>query len=57
MNSQSIPAVKKIIRALNAEDAKHFINDVLKETSETGVLELVFQTYGSTLFEIGYTES
>lgn len=57
MNSQSIPAVKKIIRALNAEDAKRFINDVLKETSETGVLELVFQTYGSTLFEIGYTES
>jgi len=57
MNSQSIPAVKKIIRALNVEDAKGFINDVLKETSETGVLELVFQTYGSTLFEIGYTES
>ncbi len=57
MNSQSIPAVKKIIRALNVEDAKRFINDVLKETSETGVLELVFQTYGSTLFEIGYTES
>ena len=57
MNSQSIPAVKKIIRALNAEDAKRFINDVLKETSETGVLELMFQTYGGTLFEIGYTES
>ncbi len=57
MNSQSIPAVKKIIRALNAEDARRFINDVLKETSETGVLELMFQTYGGTLFEIGYTES
>ncbi|MDH3566276.1 MAG: phosphoenolpyruvate--protein phosphotransferase [Desulfobacteraceae bacterium] len=57
MNSQSIPAVKKIIRSLNVEDAKGFINDVLKETSETGVLELVFQTYGSMLFEIGYTES
>jgi phosphotransferase system enzyme I (PtsI) len=57
MNPQSIPAVKKLIRALNAEDAKGFIKDVLKETSETGVLELVFQTYGSTLFDIGYSES
>ncbi|MGB6012616.1 MAG: phosphoenolpyruvate--protein phosphotransferase [Desulfobacterales bacterium] len=57
MNPQSIPAVKKIIRSLNSEDAKRFTNDVLKETSETGVLELVFQTYGSMLFEIGYTES
>ncbi|MBW1826718.1 MAG: phosphoenolpyruvate--protein phosphotransferase, partial [Deltaproteobacteria bacterium] len=57
MNPQSIPAVKKIVRALNVEDAKRFIKDVLKETSETGVLELVFQTYGSTLFDIGYAES
>jgi phosphotransferase system enzyme I (PtsI) len=57
MNPQSIPAVKKIIRSLNVEDAKRFTQDVLKETSETGVLELVFQTYGSTLFEIGYAES
>ncbi|MDX2496694.1 MAG: phosphoenolpyruvate--protein phosphotransferase [Desulfobacterales bacterium] len=57
MNPQSIPAVKKIVRALNVEDAKRFTKDVLKETSETGVLELVFQTYGSTLFDIGYAES
>ena len=57
MNPQSIPAVKKIVRSLNVEDTKRFAKDVLKETSETGVLELVFQTYGSTLFKIGYTES
>ena len=57
MNPQSIPAVKKIIRSLNVDDAKRFAKDVLKETSETGVLERVFQTYGSMLFEIGYVES
>ena len=56
MNSQSIPLVKKTIRALNAEDAKRFTKEVLKETSEAGILERVFQTYGSTIFDIGYTE-
>ena len=55
-NPQSIPTTKSIIRMLNVEDAELFINEVLKETTETGVMELVLSTYGSILFEIGYTE-
>jgi phosphotransferase system enzyme I (PtsI) len=54
MNPQSIPAIKKIIRSLNVKDAALFIKDVLKETSETGVMELLLGTYDSTLFELGY---
>ncbi|TES91531.1 MAG: phosphoenolpyruvate--protein phosphotransferase, partial [Desulfobacteraceae bacterium] len=53
-NPQSIPTTKSIIRMLNVEDAELFINEVLKETTETGVMELVLSTYGSILFEIGY---
>jgi phosphotransferase system enzyme I (PtsI) len=55
-NPQSIPTTKSIIRMLNVEDAELFINEVLKETTETGVMELVLSTYGSILFEIGYNE-
>ena len=55
MNPQSIPAIKKIIRSLNVKDAALFVKDVLKETSETGIIELLLGTYDSTLFELGYT--
>jgi len=55
MNPQSIPAIKKIIRSLNVKDAALFVKDVLKETSETGIMELLLGTYDSTLFELGYT--
>ena len=55
-NPQSIPTTKSIIRLLNVEDAELFINEVLKETTENSVMELVLSTYGSILFEIGYTE-
>jgi phosphotransferase system enzyme I (PtsI) len=56
MNPQSIPAIKKIIRTLNVKDAALFVKDVLKETSETGIMELLLGTYNSTLFELGYTD-
>ncbi|MCJ7541628.1 MAG: phosphoenolpyruvate--protein phosphotransferase, partial [Desulfobacterales bacterium] len=56
MNPQSIPAIKKIIRPLNVKDATLFVKDVLKETSETGIMELILGTYKSILFESGYTE-
>ncbi|MDH4206380.1 MAG: phosphoenolpyruvate--protein phosphotransferase, partial [Desulfobacteraceae bacterium] len=56
MNPQSIPAIKKIIRSLNVKDAALFVKDVLKETSETGIMELLLGTYNSILFELGYTE-
>jgi phosphotransferase system enzyme I (PtsI) len=55
-NPQSIPTTKSIIRMLNVEDAELFINEVLKETTETGVMELVMSTYGNILFDIGYNE-
>jgi phosphotransferase system enzyme I (PtsI) len=56
MNPQSIPIIKKIIRSLDAKDAALFVEDVLKETSETGVMELLLGTYNNLLLEIGYTE-
>jgi len=56
MNPQSIPAIKKIIRSLSVKDAELFIKEVLKEKSETGIMELLMSTYGSILFEIGYPE-
>jgi phosphotransferase system enzyme I (PtsI) len=56
MNPQSIPIIKKIIRSLDAKDAALFVEDVLKETSETGVMELLFGTYNNLLFELGYTD-
>ena len=55
MNPQSIPAIKKIIRSLNVKDAALFVKDVLKETSESGIIELLLGTYDSNLFELGYT--
>ena len=56
MNPQSIPAIKKIIRSINVKDAALFVKDVLKETSEAGIMELLLGTYNSILFELGYTE-
>jgi phosphotransferase system enzyme I (PtsI) len=56
MNPQSIPAIKKIIRLLNVKDATLFVKDVLKEKSETDIMELLLSTYGNILFEVGYSE-
>ena len=56
VNPQSIPIIKSMIRLLNVEDAKLFIKEVLKETTDTGVTELVHNTFGSIIFDIGYTE-
>lgn len=56
VNPQSIPIIKSMIRLLNVKDARLFIKEVLKETTDTGVTELVYNTYGSIIFDIGYTE-
>ena len=56
VNPQSIPIIKSMIRLLNVEDARLFIKEVLKETTDTGVTELVYNTFGSIIFDIGYTE-
>ncbi len=56
MNPQSIPIVKSIIKMLKVEDAKQFIAEILKQKTESGVMELVLSKYGHILFDIGYTE-
>ncbi len=56
MNPQSIPAVKSMIRSLNMENVKLFMNDVLKQTSATAVMKLVEDTYGSILYDKIYHE-
>lgn len=56
VNPQSIPIIKSMIRLLNVKDARLFIKEVLKETTDSGVTELVYNTYGSIIFDIGYTE-
>jgi phosphotransferase system enzyme I (PtsI) len=55
MNPQSIPVIKNIIKLLDAKHAGMFIKEVLKETTDTGITELVLSTYGNILFETGYT--
>ena len=54
MNPQSIPIIKKTIRSLNFKDAGLFIADILKETSETGVMEMLMGAYGNILQDTGY---
>jgi phosphoenolpyruvate-protein phosphotransferase (PTS system enzyme I) len=54
MNPQSIPIIKKTIRSLNVKDTGLFITDILKETSETGVMEILTDAYGKILQDMGY---
>ena len=53
MNPQSIPMIKSLIRLLDAEEARQFVKEALKETTDAGVTELVMKTFGSTLFDVG----
>jgi len=46
MNPQSIPIVKRSIRSLNAQEAGLFIEEVLKQTTVSDILNLVLETYG-----------
>jgi phosphotransferase system enzyme I (PtsI) len=54
VNPQSIPIIKSMIRLLDVQDARLFIKEVLKETTDSGVTELVYNTFGSIIFDIGY---
>ncbi|MFH2219613.1 MAG: phosphoenolpyruvate--protein phosphotransferase [Pseudomonadota bacterium] len=56
MNPQAIPVIKSLIRLLDAEEARQFVKEALKETTDAGVTELVMNTFGNTLFDVGYTE-
>jgi len=47
MNPQAIPAVKNTIRSLRREDAKQLMNDILKKTTATDVVDLLQKAYGA----------
>ncbi len=54
MNPQSIPQVKRVIRALKRSDAQVFAREALKKKTARGVFELIQDTYGDILPELGY---
>jgi phosphotransferase system enzyme I (PtsI) len=56
MNPQAIPGVKGMIRSLKIDDTRHFVKDVLKQTSATKVFELLEKTYGDLLPDKLFTE-
>jgi phosphotransferase system enzyme I (PtsI) len=56
MNPQTIPDIKRVIRSLNVEDARSFLQDVLKQTTAKSTFELIKATYGSILAEQTYSE-
>ncbi len=56
MNPQSIPAVKAMIRALNKEDARAFVKEVMKETSAKEIAKMARMEYGDIVAEHVYRE-
>ncbi len=56
MNPQSIPAVKRMIRSIDAKDAKQLVADVLRLRRSKDVIRLVEEAYGSIVSETIYTE-
>lgn len=49
MNPQAIPAVKSMIREIDAESCARFLEDVLQLTAVQEIIELVESTYGPIL--------
>ena len=49
MNPQSIPQIKRVIRALSVADARSFVRDALEKKTARGVFELVREAYGNIL--------
>ncbi|MBT8331952.1 MAG: phosphoenolpyruvate--protein phosphotransferase, partial [Deltaproteobacteria bacterium] len=56
MNPQTIPDIKRVIRALNVSDSRSFLKEVLKQTTAKSVFQLIKDTYGSILSEQVYSE-
>jgi phosphoenolpyruvate-protein phosphotransferase (PTS system enzyme I) len=56
MNPQSIPVIKSIVRTLKAEDTKIFLDEVLKQSTATQIIELTQRTYNGILADTLYTE-
>ena len=55
MNPQSIPQIKRIIRALNTGDARAFLQEALKKKTARGVFELSRDAYGDILAELTFS--
>jgi len=51
MVPQSIPAVKDMIKKLNAVDSSLFLTDILKQSSTGGILSMMQEAYGKILPE------
>ena len=49
MNSQSIPAVKNMIRSLKIEDTKKLMKEILKQTTTNDVIKLVEASFGNII--------
>ncbi|MGD9055746.1 MAG: phosphoenolpyruvate--protein phosphotransferase [Desulfobacterales bacterium] len=56
MNPQTIPDIKRVIRALNVADTRSFLKEVLTKTTAKSAFELIKATYGSILSEQMYSE-
>ena len=55
MNPQSIPAVKAMIRSLSVENSRQIVEDVMKQTSATDVLNLLQEFCGDILPDKDFT--
>jgi phosphotransferase system enzyme I (PtsI) len=49
MNPKSIPAVKNMIRSMNAADAKAFMGEVLQEKTTKDILQALYHRFGDTM--------
>ncbi|MGD1984917.1 MAG: phosphoenolpyruvate--protein phosphotransferase [Desulfobacterales bacterium] len=56
MNPQTIPDIKRVIRALNVTETRSFLKEVLAQTTAKSTFELIKATYGSILSEQVYSE-
>ncbi|NNF97954.1 MAG: phosphoenolpyruvate--protein phosphotransferase [Desulfobacteraceae bacterium] len=56
MNPQSIPAAKAMIRALDSQQVKPFIDDMLRRNTAAGIVKLINDTYGKLITETVYNE-
>jgi phosphotransferase system enzyme I (PtsI) len=54
MNLRSIPQIKRIVRSLNANDARSFVQEALKMKTAKGVFELIDDHYGETISAHAY---
>ena len=55
MNPLSIPLIKRVIRSLDAKDARAFVREALKKKTARGVFESSRDAFGDTLAEVTFS--